>query len=267
MFNNITWLYPQGCARAVTFSYDDGRNFDRRVIECLNRYGMKGTFNLCSEYCETDTKGNYIHLDEIAELYKGHEVAVHCPHHPYLERINRQQVLTEVMEDRRVFEKLVGYPVVGMAYPFGTWDDNVIEVLKSAGIVYSRNVLSTFKFNLPQNWLTWAPTCHHDGAMRVMADFKECHRTLALFYIWGHSYEFNENNNWEVLEQICEALPKDDDTWYATNGEIYAYIESMRNLIFTTDLTKVYNPTAREIWFSFKGEKRSVKSGELLEIK
>ena len=32
--------------KAVTFSYDDGIEQDRRLVEIFNRYGMKCTFNL-----------------------------------------------------------------------------------------------------------------------------------------------------------------------------------------------------------------------------
>ncbi|MCQ2396292.1 MAG: polysaccharide deacetylase family protein [Lentisphaeria bacterium] len=267
MLNNITWLYPQGKSRAVTFSYDDGQIYDREVIKRLNRYGMKGTFNLCTAYASNEANVRHLRLEEFAELYKGHEVAVHCPHHPFLDRCNKGQVLAEVMEDRRILEKLVGYPVTGMAYPFGTWNEMVIDELKAAGIVYSRSVASTGRFNLPQKWLEWSPSCHHSGAMALMDNFKACRYPLSLFYIWGHSYEFNDNNNWNLLDEICEALPKDDETWYATNGEIHAYIEAMRSLVLTADLSRVYNPTATEIWFDLNGgRKLSVKPGELLEI-
>ena len=89
---------------------------------------------------------------------------------------------------------------------------------------------------------------------------------LSVFYIWGHSFEFNNDNNWDLLEQICETLPKDEVTWYATNGEIYRYIEAVRHLILTAEQDKVYNPTATEVWFKWNksDEIRSVKPGELL---
>ena len=269
MFEAITWLYPQGRTRVVTFSYDDGRIYDRRVVEILNQYGMKGTFNLCSALIQDKSEEkNYVCKEEVFALYQGHEVAVHTAHHPFLERMPISQALQEVLEDRRELEKLVGYPVIGMAYPFGSWDETVLLQLKAAGIRYSRTTANTPHFRLPQNWLTWGGSCHHGNAMEKMADFKECRFPLALFYIWGHSYEFNEENNWDLLEKICKELPKDDITWYATNGEIYRYVESMRQLVLSADLHQVYNPTAQEIWYrkEASGEISSVKPGELKEV-
>lgn len=32
--------------KALTFSYDDGIEQDRKLVEIFNRYGMKATFNL-----------------------------------------------------------------------------------------------------------------------------------------------------------------------------------------------------------------------------
>jgi hypothetical protein len=38
-----------GKKKALTFSYDDGVTQDIRMTGLLNRYGLKGTFNLNSE--------------------------------------------------------------------------------------------------------------------------------------------------------------------------------------------------------------------------
>ena len=40
--------FPGGLAKALTFSYDDGVEQDIRLVEILDKYGMKGTFNLNS---------------------------------------------------------------------------------------------------------------------------------------------------------------------------------------------------------------------------
>ena len=44
-----------GKKRAVTFSYDDGVEQDRHLVELFNTYGMKATFNLNSGI-QTDRK-------------------------------------------------------------------------------------------------------------------------------------------------------------------------------------------------------------------
>ena len=38
--------FPEGKAKALTMSYDDGKVEDIRLLEIFNKYGIKGTFNL-----------------------------------------------------------------------------------------------------------------------------------------------------------------------------------------------------------------------------
>ena len=58
-------------------------------------------------------------------------------------------------------------------------------------------------------------------------------RRANLFYLWGHSYEFDNNNNWDHIEKICEKLANRDDIWYATNMEIYEYVTAYNSLIYS----------------------------------
>ena len=85
-----------------------------------------------------------------------------------------------------------------------------------------------------------------------------------LFYVWGHSYEFDRNDNWDHLERICEQISGKSDVWYATNMEIYDYVEAYRSLIFSADGLRVYNPTLVKIWFNLDGKDYSIASGETL---
>ena len=37
--------FPEGKAKALTMSYDDGKIQDERLVSIFNRYGIRGTFN------------------------------------------------------------------------------------------------------------------------------------------------------------------------------------------------------------------------------
>ena len=91
-------------------------------------------------------------------------------------------------------------------------------------------------------------------------------REPRLFYVWGHSYEFDNADNWHHLDAICQKLSGRDDTWYATNIEIYDYVKAYESLVFSADGTRIYNPTLREIWLSIDNVIYSVKSGDTLKI-
>lgn len=45
---NLFMRFPQGRAKALTLSYDDGVEQDIRLIEIMGKHGLKGTFNLNS---------------------------------------------------------------------------------------------------------------------------------------------------------------------------------------------------------------------------
>ncbi|MEJ0000408.1 MAG: polysaccharide deacetylase family protein [Verrucomicrobiota bacterium] len=77
-------LFPGGRSKALTLSYDDGVKQDRRLVEIFNRYGLRGTFHLNSS-----TLGGENHLagDELAALFRGHEVSAHSVTHPFLDQL------------------------------------------------------------------------------------------------------------------------------------------------------------------------------------
>jgi len=85
-------------------------------------------------------------------------------------------------------------------------------------------------------------------------------------YIWGHSLEFDRNNNWDHMEAICSKLSGNPDIWYATNIEICDYVQAYKSLIYSADGHKVYNPTLLTIWLDVDGKLHTIKSGETIRI-
>lgn len=85
-----------------------------------------------------------------------------------------------------------------------------------------------------------------------------------LFYLWGHSYEFDNNSNWDVIEKFAEKMGGRDDIWYATNIEIYDYVNAYKQLIFNADGTVIYNPTAYDLWMRINEELFEIKAGETI---
>ena len=88
-----------------------------------------------------------------------------------------------------------------------------------------------------------------------------------LFYLWGHSYEFDNNNNWNVIEEFCEYVGGREDIWYVTNGEIFDYVKAYDNLEFSAQGTFVYNPSALTVYINYYGENLVVEPGKTIELK
>ena len=34
-----------------------------------------------------------------------------------------------------------------------------------------------------------------------------------MMYVWGHSYEFTDHDNWEVMENFCRRMGGREDIW------------------------------------------------------
>lgn len=261
-------LFPGGKFKALTLSYDDGRIHDRRLVEILNRHGLKATFHLNSGLLD---QPDYIGSEEVGSLYRGHEVAVHTVTHPFLEQTPQERVIMEVMEDRRKLESLTGYPVRGMSYPFGTYTAEIVSTLKTLGIQYSRTVQATERFGLPEDPLMWHPTCHHRDMLRLARDFlafqpEAWNKKLNLFYVWGHSYEFHNNDNWNEIEQFGAMMTGHSDIWYATNMEIVEYVQALERLQLSVDGTIVRNPSACPLWITADGEAVEIGAGATVRL-
>ena len=210
--------------------------------------------------------------NQVRELYtdSGMEVAIHGLTHTFLSQITESHCCYQVIKDRENLEKLFRKVIRGMAYPNNAYNDKVVACLKSAGIAYARTTISSESFKIPTDWLRLEPTCHHKNSrlMELAKKFVEedVIKESWLFYLWGHSYEFDDNNNWNVIEEFAEYTGNRNDIWYATNIEIYEYVEAYRSLVSSVDGTMITNPTAYTVYIEIAGKINTVKSGETLNI-
>lgn len=237
-------VFPEGKKRIVTFSYDDGR-CDEPLIELFNKYKIKATFHL---------NGKELNQQELLkkrELYFGHEISCHTASHGWPSRMPSQSIVDEVFSNRLLLEKMALYPVVGMSYPSGSYNSAAIEAMKASGIVYSRTTKNTMDFDLPDDFMEWHPTCHHNQALRLCDDFLrdlDSQWRSPLFYIWGHSHEFKTEDDWNMMTRILEKISGNDKIWYATNYEIYRYINAQHSLLISADENVFFNPTSTDVW-------------------
>lgn len=266
----MRFVYPQAKAKALTFSYDDGQVYDRRLAELFRSAGMKATFHLNSGNLGPDRdKETFIGAEELKEVYKGHEIACHGVQHRNPTVLSRQQLLLEFQEDRKTLEKLTGGLVQGLSYAFGSYDGEVMEIAKKLGIKYSRTVQGTGGFFPPADFMAWHPTCHHDHRLLELGDQflgSPGYVELPLMYVWGHSYEFGRSGDWSVIEAFVEKMAGKEDIWYATNMEIANYIQATRAQEFSADGLTMYNPTAIDVWASTNQGILVIKSGEVKYI-
>ena len=223
--------------KAITFSYDDGVVQDIRLIELLNKYGLKCTFNLNSELLskkgmlirEGKRIAHYkIHTEDVKHIYEGHEFAVHTLTHPNLTQCDDKEIIRQVEADRLNLSELVEYEVVGMAYPCGgvNNDDRVAGIIKkNTGVKYSRTITTNNCFDLQENLYRFNPTAYHldfEKMMQLGREFVEFKpKEPKVFYIWGHSYEMDYGADyWVKLEEFFKLISNKEDIFYGTNKEV-----------------------------------------------
>lgn len=225
-----------GKLKAVTFSFDDGVQQDKRLMEIFDRYGLKCTFNFNSG--RFGVKGMWqgvdhtkFRADEMVEVYKGHEIAGHTVNHPTLPDIkDDEKVIWEVEHDRETLSKVMGYEVVGMAYSNGgvNNDDRVEALIRNhTGVKYARTITSTYSFELQDNLFRFNPTVsatNYDKLFELGEEFIKLNPdNPKLFYVWGHSYSFDVDNSWDKIEEFCEMISGHEDIFYGTNREVFGF--------------------------------------------
>ena len=274
--------FPNFKDKALTLSYDDGVAQDKRLIALMKEYGVKGTFNINGGLFgnePTEDKGRMT-KDEAFALYteSGNEVAIHGYNHLSLAEVDSTAGLNDIIEDRKTLEKLFGKVIKGMAYANGSYSDEVVEMLRLSGVQYARTTVSTERFDIPTDWLRLPATCHHahPKLMELAKAFAETEppksywwKRARLFYLWGHSYEFDggtEYNNWARMEDFLKYIGKREDIWYATNGEIYAYVQAFDRLEFSADGNFVRNPSTIDVYLDYYGREVIAKAGETTEV-
>ena len=222
-----------------TLSYDDGITQDKRLVKIFNKYGIRATFNINSEllgnpgYLRREDmwiSHNKIEPREVAELYRGHEVAAHTLTHPFLPELDDEEIIRQIEEDRKNLEKLLGKDIVGLAYPGGgiggvNTNEHIISLIrKNSKIKYARTTICNGSFDTQDNLLEFHPTAYHlnfDEIMELGEKFiKLKTEEKKIFYIWGHSYEFDVDDNWEYMESILKKLAFHDDIFYGTNSQV-----------------------------------------------
>lgn len=219
-----------GKTKAFTLSYDDGVLQDKRFVEIINKYGLKCTFNINSGmlyneclYITNGVEARRMTLEECKKTFRGHEIAGHSLTHPGFGELNDHLIEREIVGDKVNIENLFGCKVTGFAIPGGGRDSRIEPIARQFGIKYVRTIDSTESFEIPDSLYELNPTAHHNckNLLNLCDDFinMKCD-TPKLFYLWGHSYEFDVNKNWDFFEEFCKKISGRDDIFYGTNHKV-----------------------------------------------
>lgn len=213
----------------VVQCWDDGVTADVRLTEILRRHGAKATFNLNAGLHETErklavwvyrnTQVGRLGLNEMKVVYDGFTIANHSLTHPSLAQIPIEAARRDISEGRDRLQQLFEQPVLGFAYPNGSYDDRVMEAVLDAGHIYARTTGSVDLPFPPKHPMAFHPCCHF-----LAPDFwsrYEKARAGGVFYFWGHSYEIISEAMWTAFEETIARITADPDSRWGNLTDLF----------------------------------------------
>lgn len=266
----IRKLYPGGKAKAFNISYDDGVIQDIRFVELMNRYGLKGTFNLNFGLMRSGFTWEHecgmtvrrIPEDKVVAVYQGHEIASHSYSHPYFDNAAETEILKELGSDKFFLERLFGREVAGYATPFYYYSDLMADCVRHCGFEYARISEESNDYSVPQDFYRWKGSKFHwdKDLADFVRGFLKTDQELALCQLVGHSYDLDVMNLWDTMEQICRWVSENSDVWAATHLELVRYLRSMS--LARVENGKIINESNTALWFEVDGGVLKLMSGE-----
>lgn len=141
--------------KPVVVTFDDGRLSQyENALPVLTKHGIHATFYIFTNAIDANDK--YLTSAEIRELDTlGHEIASHTILHPYLTRVSDELLTKELVESKAKLERIVGHSVVSLAYPFGLFNEEVVDETTRAGYVYARTL--AHEYNITADNLLMLP--------------------------------------------------------------------------------------------------------------
>lgn len=119
--------------KSVILTFDDGYNdFYTDVFPILKKYQIKAVVYVVPNFLDRSNNITTLQLKEISESGLV-EIGAHTMNHAYLSGLSRSRIEYEVIQSKKYLEKILGIKIVSFAYPYGAFDNTVIDVVEKAG--------------------------------------------------------------------------------------------------------------------------------------
>ncbi len=267
----IKKLYPNGKSKAFNVSYDDGVLQDIRFVQLLNKYNLKGTFNLNSKLMEREFEWTHengliikrLSKDIASNLYSGHEIASHTLTHPYMDNLTENEIIHELQTDKDNLEKLFDSKIMGFAVPFDFYSELIEECVKKCGFEYARISEETHLYTPATDFYKLKAGIFHlnPNLDSYIDNFLSTIEELAFCQIAGHSYDLDTENMWDKIEAIFKKVSADNNILPMTTIEFVDYIKAMNKAEITDKYIK--NNSNISLWFSVNGKVYEIKPNEV----
>lgn len=267
--NIKTTIFPRGLSKCVLMSFDDGNKRDLQTAEIMEQYGIKGTFHINSGCIG---KVDYLTACEIKEISKQNEIAVHTVNHINITSCPFMRAVQEIVQDKAALEELTGKIIRGMAFPFGKSNEIVENVMPQLGFEYARKSVTLKSLVNQSSFFRWTPTCHIeqdalDLAKKLVAnDWINIKGNSGVLFLMDHSCQLKDYKLKQLFIEFCKLVGNREDIWYATCIEYVDYINAIKHLQYSHLFTRVYNPSAIDVWIMVDDHPVKIESGNTIEL-
>lgn len=232
----------------VTTSWDDGGTLDLKLANKLAEHGVAGTL-----YWSVDAQQfPMASPSEIAEILTlDVEIGSHTVTHPDLTDIDATSLAWELTESKRRLEDITGRSITSFCYPFGRFNGAAAEAVEAAGYDLARTTVG-FRSDVGSDPYRVPVTIQmypHGHRVHVTHALKELNLTglarwvsrygrktdlLALvetamidldanggvLHIWGHSWELEQFELWDTLDQVLAIVASDPAVSHVPNHDL-----------------------------------------------
>jgi peptidoglycan/xylan/chitin deacetylase (PgdA/CDA1 family) len=218
----------------MTTSWDDGHPFDLRIADLLAKWGVAGTF-----YVPRTSQRPVINGSQIRDLSASFEIGAHTLDHVPIDRLSDADAAAQLSGSREWIEELTGKTCGIFCFPGGKFRRHQLNIVRRSGFraartvellsvarplrvsgiyvipttiqafphslgVYAKNVVKRLSaahiVNLPAALLS--------KGWRFLAEemLSRAIESGAVFHLWGHSWEIEEQSQWKNLEALLKTM-------------------------------------------------------------
>jgi peptidoglycan/xylan/chitin deacetylase (PgdA/CDA1 family) len=229
----------------VTTSWDDGHILDYKLAGLLDDYRLPGTFYVPPRNIELPRQDR-LRNRELRALAHDFEIGGHTLTHLRLTTLPDAVARKEIVEGKDALEQVVGVPLRCFCYPGGEYGHQHPAMVREAGFELARTVRrgvtglspryethttvnayrhlvdGTAALRLAGGDLKKARQIYWNWDVLAMTMFDQVLTTGGIFHLWGHSWEIEQNKDWDRLERVLSYIGNRSDVKYLDNGELAA---------------------------------------------
>jgi len=135
--------------RTIALTFDDGYKDNlEEAIPVIEQFGFNATFFITTSLLGSIKKKRiwqiwkYLSLDDIRYMHsRGHDVGSHAIHHCNLKKLKKNEADLELCRSKEILSEAINDEVSGFSFPYGLYNNNLLDVVKNAGYQFACNVI------------------------------------------------------------------------------------------------------------------------------